>query len=78
MAIATAVYIRTSSGDESLFCEPDGFVAEGLIAFLRGEFEEEYPWIEHIHVQALGWEVGTLDMAEVFDDIYAEMDKIDE
>ena len=76
MSKATALYIQTSSSDTYLFIEQDGFVAEGLIKYLREVFEDEYPWIEDIEVRALGWDIDTLDIEEVFTDIYAENDKI--
>ena len=68
--IATAISVKTCSGDSYLFCEPDGFIAEGLVVFLKQEFEDEYQWIEEVAVEALGWDIDTLSIDEVFDDIY--------
>ena len=76
--IATAINIKTCSGDCHLFCEPDGFIAEGLIVYLKQEFKDEYPWIEEIGVKALNWDIKTLNIDDVFEDIYNELDKLAE
>jgi hypothetical protein len=73
--IATAIYVRTESGDGYLFCEEDGFTAEGLIKFLRDALYTEYAWIANFDIVALNWDEDTLDINAVWEDIQKELDK---
>lgn len=74
--LATAIYVRTESGDSDVFIQEDGFNAEGLTSYLRAVYGEEYPWISEIKLSALNWIPEEELINEVFEDIYIEMDKL--
>ena len=72
MTIATAIRVDMLTGASHLIIEPDGFISDGLIAYLQQEFKEDYLWISTIEVKALGWDIETLDLVEVYEDIYSK------
>jgi len=76
MTRATAISVRTTSGDSYLFCEEDGFNAESLTQFLKEQLDEEFPWINDIKIESHGWDKNTLKLSKVFGSIYEELDKI--
>ena len=75
--VATAISIKTESGDDYLFLQEDGFSVESMIDFLKKELGDEYPWISSIHFATVGWNSSKLDISKVFANIYAEVDKLD-
>ncbi len=76
MSKATAVSVRTESGDYYLWCEEDGFTSESLTKFLKEKLGDEFPWVNSIEIDALGWDKSTLSINKVFGAVYAELDKI--
>ncbi len=76
MSRATAIAIGTSSNDHYYYCVEDGFSAESLVKFLKDKLGDEFPWINFLNVEPLNWDKSTLDIDEVFDEVYKEMDKI--
>ena len=75
MSIATAISVTTQSGDSYLFCEDDGFSSDSLVKYLKDTLADEFIWIDRINVEAHGWDVNTLNIDEVLDVVYKEMDK---
>ena len=50
MSIATAIYAKTESTDEYLYCVNGDLSAEEVQDFLRGQLDEEYDYIDYFLV----------------------------
>ena len=73
---ATAINVTMLDGNEYLFCEDEGFSSESLVKFLKEQLGSEFEWIETIKAESHGWDITTLNLQEVLDEVYKENNNV--
>ena len=53
---ATAIYVKSESGDNYLFCEPTEFTTETMVEFLKESLGGEAGYVGDLEIRTTGYD----------------------
>ena len=66
-----AIYVKSESGDDYLWCEPQEFTTESMIEYLKSALGEEAGYVGNLEITTTGYEnkISTSDVYSALEEL---------